>query len=159
MFRKLVSAGLVAAVAAVWPALAGASNHEPFGFGEASRGSLRVISGIFVTASHADLRGVWLDESQPCTQFRALRVSVLIDYSRRQSARPRTVTRRRTGAVQNCAEGGPNFGFTLGARRHNLACPNGRWRPGFYTFQVRTRHLASGLLAIGTVGWNNRQRC
>ena len=157
MSRKLVCAGLVAAVAAVWPSLAGASNHEPFGFGEAARGSLRVISGIFVAGSTADLRGVWLDESQPCTQFRTLRVSVLIDYSRGQSTR--TVTRRRTGAVQNCAEGGPNFGFTLRARRHNLACPNGRWRPGFYPFQVRTRHLASGLLAIGTVGWNNRQRC
>ena len=157
MLRKLITIALALGAVATWPSAAAATAHEPFGFGEAARGSLRVISGIFAAESTVDLRGVWLDESQPCTQFRTLRVSAHIDYSRGQTTR--TVTRRRMGAVQNCAEGGPNFGFTLRARRHGLACPNGQWRPGFYTFQVRTRHRASGLLAVATVGWNNRVRC
>ena len=133
------------------------AEHEPFAFGHAERGSLKVVSGAFVARTAADLRGVWLDETKPCDAWRSLRVAALIDYSR--GSVTRSVSRRRTGAVRNCAEGGPNFGFTIRARRAGLACPDGSWRPGFYTFVVRTRHRATGLEAVVSLAWSNTERC
>ncbi len=156
MFRKRFAglAAVTALLTAPGPALA---THEPFAFGDASRGSLRVVSGAFVGTSVADLRGVWLDETKTCNTWRSLRVAVLIDYSR--GSVTRRVARQRTGAIRNCAEGGPNFGFSLRARAVGLACPNGRWKPGFYTFVVRTLHRATRLEATVSLGWNNRARC
>lgn len=157
MRTRLVSAVLGLAVAAACPAAAPASNHEPFAFGQAERGSLKVVSGAFVGARSADLQGVWLDETVGCDQWRTLSVNVLIDYSR--GGVTRRVSRRRAGAVRNCAEGGPNFGFSIRARPNGLACPNGRWKPGFYTFVVRTRHRASGVMALVSLAWSNTVRC
>ncbi len=136
---------------------AAVANHEPFAFGDAKRGSLQVVSGALVAPGSADLRGVWLNEALGCEQWRSLRVNVLIDYSR--GSVTRRVRRSRTGAVKNCAEGGPNFGFTLRARRIGLACPNGRWKPGLYSFDVRTTHRATGLRATMSLAWPNRVRC
>jgi hypothetical protein len=130
---------------------------EPFAFGEARRGNLQVISSAFVTGRAADLRGVRLNESRPCNVSRTLRVNALIDYSRGSTTK--RVTRRKTGAVQNCGEGGPNFGFTIRAPRVRLACPSGRWKPGFYTFVVRSTHRASGAQATVSLAWANRRRC
>jgi hypothetical protein len=152
---SILSAVLV--VAAVLAGTASASNHEPFAFGQSERGDLRVVSGAFVAANAAELRGVWLDDSIPCDQWRSLRVNVLLDYSR--AGVTRSVSRGRTGAVRNCAEGGPNFGFTLRARRVGLACANGRWKPGFYTFVVRTTHRASGMRAVVSLAWSNTVSC
>ncbi len=157
---RLVSRTTVAAasslIALVVPAPAIAS-HEPFAFADAQRGSLRVVSAAFVAPGVADLRGVWFDETLACDERRTLRVNVVIDYSRGSATR--SVSRRRTGVVRNCAEGGPNFGFTLRARRVGLACPNGRWKRGFYTFIVRTTERATGLRATVSLGWDNRERC
>ena len=134
-----------------------AASHEPFAFADAKRGNLQVVSGALVGTDAADLRGVWLNQAVGCNQWRSLRVSVLIDYVRRSVTR--RVRRGRTGAVRNCAEGGPNFGFTLKASRIGLACPNGRWKPGLYTFVVRTTHRATGLRATLSLAWANRVRC
>ena len=142
--------------AATAPAAAVAS-HEPFAFGDAKRGRLLVVSGALVAPKSVDLRGVWLNEALGCDQWRSLRVNVLIDYTR--GSMTRRVRRSRTGAVKNCAEGGPNFGFTIGARRIGLACPNGRWKPGLYTFVVRTTHRATRLRATVSLAWPNRVRC
>ncbi len=156
MFHKRF-VGLAAVAALLTSPAPALASHEPFAFGDASRGSLRVVSGAFVGSSVADLRGVWLDETKTCNTWRSLRVRVLVDYSR--GSVTRRVRRERTGAVRNCAEGGPNFGFTLRASRIGLACPNGRWKPGFYTFVVRTLHRATGTEAMVSLGWNNRARC
>ncbi len=152
---RVAAVGLVAVTAAlVLPAQASA---EPFAFGEARKGNLRVVSGAFVTSRAADLRGVWFNPSRPCNVSRVLRVNALIDYSRGSTTK--RVTRRKSGAVQNCAEGGPNFGFTVRAARVGLACPSGRWKPGFYTFVVRTTHRATGLQAMVSLAWHNQRRC
>jgi hypothetical protein len=167
MFRKSIVA-LAGALALLAGSPSASAGHAPFAFGDAQRGSLRVVSGAFVTHKSADLRGVWLDEKVPCNQFRTLRVAAIIDYSRGQARR--RMTRSRIGAVRNCAEGAPNFGFTIRAvatvprRAGNhphlgLACPDGRWKPGSYTFTVRTTHRATKLSAFVTVGWENRERC
>ena len=150
----LLVTALVALLAAVAPA---AADHEPLAFSDARRGDLRVVSGAFVTARSAQLMGTWFDDTISCREFRSLRVTAFIDYTRRRTSR--IVTGRRTGAVRNCAEGGPNFGFDFRANRFRLACPNGRWKPGFYTFHVRTTHRATGLQASVTLLWTNRARC
>ncbi|MDQ3859078.1 MAG: hypothetical protein M3327_11645 [Actinomycetota bacterium] len=143
-------------LAAIVPGAA-VANHEPFAFGDAKRGRLLVVSGALVAPKSVDLRGVWLNEALGCDQWRSLRVNVLIDYTR--GSMTRRVRRSRMGAVKNCAEGGPNFGFTIGARRIGLACPNGRWKPGLYTFVVRTTHRATRLRATVSLAWPNRVRC
>jgi hypothetical protein len=49
--------------------------------------------------------------------------------------------------------------FAFGdARRGNLQV-GGRWKPGFYTFVVRTTHRASGVQATVSLAWANRRRC
>ena len=53
--------------------------------------------------------------------------------------------------VDNCAEGGPNVGFTLNARANGFGCPNGKWRPGDYSFTTRTVEQASGLEATAVL--------
>jgi hypothetical protein len=135
----------------------GPAAAEPFAFAQAERGSLRVVSGASVGARDADLRGVWLDETVGCDQFRSLRVAVLVDLARGSTTR--RVARARIGAVRNCAEGGPNFGFTLRASRIGLGCPNGTWRPGFYTFVVRTTHRATRTSALLSLAVEDRSAC
>ena len=151
------SVALVAALVTLAVPARATAGHEPFAFADAKRGSLQVISGAFVARTSADLRGTWLNDTLGCDQSRSLRVRVLIDYTRGSTTK--TVARRKTGAVRNCAEGGPNFGFTLRAPRIGLACASGRWKPGFYTFVVRTTHRASGLRATLSLAWPNRRRC
>jgi len=157
MRTKLISLAAVVGVAALAAGSAAASSHEPFGFGNAERGSLRVVSGVFVASGAVDLRGVWLDDTVGCDQWRSLRVNALVDYSR--GGVTKRVSKGRVGAVRNCAEGGPNFGFTVKARPNGLACPNGKWKPGFYTFVVRTTHRASGLRALISLAWSNTVTC
>src|SRR5437773_4800172 len=100
---------------------------EPSTFGTARLGSLTVTASVFVGPKTADMRGVWNDTKVPCTVSRRLRVRVLID----RVVRGKTNRVRRSGMFRdtNCAEGGPNVGFTLKARSIGLACPNGRWKP------------------------------
>lgn len=135
----------------------GPAAAEPFAFAQAERGSLRVVSGAFITARTADLRGVWLNEALGCDQFRALRVAVLVDRVR--AGRTTRVRRERTGPVRNCAEGGPNFGFTLRASRIGMGCPNGTWRPGLYTFVVRTTHIATRTRAVLSLAIQDSTGC
>ena len=59
----------------------------------------------------------------------------------------------------NCAEGGPNLGFHRTAASVGLACADGRWKPGRYDFVTRTKHIASGLVALGTLSWIRRGTC
>jgi hypothetical protein len=154
--RPVLLASLVAAVVLATGAPA-AAQGEPAAFASTERGSLRVVSGAFVSPSSTDLRGVWLDETLGCDQWRGLRVSVLIDRVR--AGRTTRIQRARSSAVRNCAEGGPNFGFTLRARGIGLACPDGTWQPGIYTFVVRTTHRASGLTSVLSLAWENTEAC
>lgn len=145
-------AGLAAFAVSASPAAA-----EPFAFAQAERGSLRVVSGAFIGPRDADLRGVWINEELGCDQFRGLRVAVLADRVR--AGRTTRVRRERTGAVRNCAEGGPNFGFTLRASRIGMGCPNGTWRRGLYTFVVRTTHIATRTRAVLSLSIEDRTGC
>jgi hypothetical protein len=104
------------------------------------------------------MQGGWLNEAIPCTEFRRLVVRMRIDYVSPGGA-ARAIIREKTGVRQNCAEGGPNLGFFVKAAPNRLACPNGRWKPGDYTFTTRTTHKASRLRATGSVFYVRTGSC
>ena len=63
-----------------------------------------------------EMKGVWLDGKRGCLDRRTLRVAIQIDLVS-PAGKTTRVRRSRTGFVDNCAEGGPNFGFDLVAAR------------------------------------------
>ena len=98
----------------------------------AQRGSLKVVSRVLLSPTGGEMKGVWLDGKATCLTKRTLRVSIQIDLVSAAGKTTR-ITRARTGTVDNCAEGGPNFGFDLKPRAYKMACANGRWKPGRYS--------------------------
>lgn len=152
---RFALAGFVGALVAAGTA---AAAGEPSVFAAARIGNLDVVSGVLVSPTSVDLRGVWVDQTQPCTQTRLLDVKGVVDYVPfgRQGQR---VQRKRTFRTANCAEGGPNMGFTLGAKAIGLGCANGRWKPGQYTFVTTSVDHRKRLRAVASVGWENRRSC
>src|SRR2546423_4098888 len=98
----------------------------PSAYAHAQLGSLSVVSGVLVSRTAVDMRGVWNDEHVPCSTNRRLTVRVIIDHQ----PSGKRISRAGRFLDPNCAEGGPNVGFTLSARKIGLACPNGAWKPG-----------------------------
>ena len=151
-------ATLLAAAGAL--ATAALAADEPTAFGTATRGSLRVTSGVLVSARDVDMRGVWVDETVSCRTQRRLTVAIEIDYV--APTRPDRIVRfRRTGRFRgpNCAEGGPNVGFTITPRQARFACADGRWKPGRYTFSTSTMEPTTRLEANATLFWHKPGRC
>ncbi|HZR92515.1 MAG TPA: hypothetical protein VFA44_08935 [Gaiellaceae bacterium] len=147
----------VAAALALTAARAGAAG-EPSVFAAATLGSLTVTSGVLVSPASVDMRGVWTDTKRACSATRRLTVKALVDYVDR-AGRTHRLTLTNRFADANCAEGGPNVGFTLSARQVALACPSGAWKPGRYDFVTTTTEPVTKLKAIASVGWNKSGRC
>lgn len=119
---------------------------EPSATATAQRGTLKVVArALLVDDRSAELKATWLDAKQRCDVGRRLRVSYGIDLVTRSNVTIRRRPASRTGTVQNCAEGGPNFGFDVTARRLGMACASGRWQPGQYSIEVRALDVRSGL--------------
>jgi hypothetical protein len=156
---RVLSTLLLASVAALALAAPASAEHLPTVFGIAQRGSLDVSSSVLVFHRGVDMRGGWTDESIPCTAWRSLDVRVEIDYVPRGGTTFRRFRERRIQPVQNCAEGGPNMGFSLSARRTGLACPDGTWRPGRYDLTTWTLHRATRVRAIAGVSFAKRSGC
>jgi hypothetical protein len=133
----------VLALVAAAPAVAA---DLPEATGMAERGSLKVVSRVLLSPTGGEMKGVWLDGKATCLTKRTLRVSIQIDLVSAAGTTTR-IARTRTGFVDNCAEGGPNFGFDLRPRAYKMACANGRWKPGRYSMTVKTTHARSGLIA------------
>ena len=133
----------VLALAAAAPAVAA---DLPEATGMAQRGSLKVVSRVLLSSTGGEMKGVWLDGKATCLTKRTLRVSIQIDLVS-SAGKTTRISRARTGFVDNCAEGGPNFGFDLKPRVYRMACANGRWKPGRYSMSVKTTHVRSGLIA------------
>lgn len=137
------------------PALAA---DDPSAYAMAQRGSFKVVSNVLLSPKGGEMKGVWLDGRRGCLDTRALRVSIQIDLV---SAAGRTtrIKRSRQGNVDNCAEGGPNFGFDLRPKAYKMACANGRWRPGRYSLTTRTLDIRSGILAQASLYHQVTKRC
>jgi hypothetical protein len=152
----MIAAAAAAAVALglTAPAALGA---YPIAFATATKGNLNVVSDVLLAANGAEMRGVWFNEARSCFETRRLRVEIEVFYSRGTATSH--VQRVKTGTVANCAEGGPNFGFFFRPSRHGLACPNGRWKPGSYSFLTTAKDLRSGLTASTSLLWDKRGSC
>jgi len=148
---------VVIALAALASASAALAADLPSSTAVAERGSLKVVSRALLEQRGGELMGVWLNARQSCAAQRRLRVAYLVDLVRGANTTRRRASR--SGLVANCAEGGPNFGFSVTASGLGMACPSGRWRPGFYTFVVRTRDLTSGLRAVASLSYQETRRC
>jgi hypothetical protein len=131
---------------------------EPSAYGMAQRGSFKVVSGVLLSPSGGEMKGVWLDGKRGCLDTRTLRVSIQIDLVS-PAGKTTRIKRSRQGAVDNCAEGGPNFGFDLAPKAYKLACANGRWRPGRYALTTRTFDLRSGISAHASLYHHVTRRC
>ena len=130
----------------------------PAAYGTAQRGSLKVVSNVLLNPSGGEMKGVWLDGRKGCLDRRTLRVAIQIDLVS-PAGKTTRIRRSRTRVVDNCAEGGPNFGFDLNPRALGLGCANGRWRPGRYSLNTTTTHVASGLIAQASLYHQVTRRC
>lgn len=153
---------LLAAVGLVAAGVAGGAHRatpaaETAAYGEARLGPLRVVSGARVTARAVDLRGTWLDATVGCGTSRRLRIAAVADYA--GAAAPRRVRRAGSFSAPNCGEGGPSVGFTLTARAVGLACADGRWRPGRYSFTTTTTETTKALRAVASLVWASSRAC
>jgi hypothetical protein len=145
----------VLALASAAPAVAA---DLPEATGMAQRGSLKVVSRVLLSPTGGEMKGVWLDGKLGCLDRRTLRVSIQIDLVS-PGGRTTRVKRSRRGAVDNCAEGGPNFGFDLAPKAYKMACANGRWKPGRYSLTTRTLDVRSGILAQASLYHQVTKRC
>jgi hypothetical protein len=148
------SAAVAGAALAIAPAAAVA---DPNTFASAQRGKLLVSSSALVTNRNAEMMGGWTNENVACNVDRRLTVRILIDRVR--GGNTDRFSRKKTGRVTNCAEGGPNFGFTISARAAGMACPDGTWKPGLYDYVTNTFHHSSRLRAIGTLFFRRSDPC
>ena len=135
-----------------------AAADDPSAYGMAQRGSFKVVSNVLLSSTGGEMKGVWLDGKAGCLDRRTLRVTIRIDLV---SAAGKTTRIRRTrqGAVDNCAEGGPNFGFDLRPRTYGMGCASGRWRPGRYSMTTTTLDLRSGISAHASLYHQVTRRC
>ena len=118
----------------------------PTSYGIAQRGTLKVVSVARVELKGGEMKGVWLDGKAGCRDTRRLTVAMQIDLVDAAGKTTRT-KKERTAAVDNCAEGGPNFGFDLTPRAYGMGCSDGRWKPGRYSMTTKTTDPRSGLIA------------
>jgi hypothetical protein len=146
---------LVLALVAAAPA---AAADDPYAYGMAQRGTFKVVSNVLLSPAGGEMKGVWLDGKKGCLDRRTLRVSIQIDLVSTAGKTTR-LRRSRQGAVDNCAEGGPNFGFDLRPKAYGMACANGRWRPGRYSMTTRTLDVASGISAHASLYHQITRRC
>jgi len=150
---------LVAAVAVLVPAVPAASAADwPGSYGLAERGKLKLVAGVLLDERGGEMKGVWLDASQGCRAQRTLRVAIQIDLVNPDGTTTR-VRRSRRGVVDNCAEGGPNFGYDLRPRALKLGCAGGRWKPGRYSMTTRVTELRTGLVAQASLYHQVTRRC
>ena len=149
MRTLLVVVSLIAVAALSAAAIAGSRPEDvdmPTGYGIAQRGSLKVVSMVRVELKGGEMKGVWTDQKVGCLDRRRLTVTMQIDLVS-SSGRTTRTKKERTAAVDNCAEGGPNFGFDLKPAAYGMGCRDGRWKPGRYSMTTKTQDPRSGLIA------------
>jgi hypothetical protein len=137
------------------PALAA---DDPSAFGMAQRGSFKLVSSVLISPRGGEMKGIWLDAKAGCLDRRTLRVSIQIDLVS-SGGKTSRIKRSRRGAVDNCAEGGPNFGYDLAPKAYGMACGNGRWKPGRYSLTTKTIDVRSGLVAQASLYHQVTRRC
>jgi hypothetical protein len=131
---------------------------EPTAYAVAQRGSLKVVANVLLGPTGGEMKGVWIDAKRSCRERRTLRVSIRIDLVSPAGTTTRA-TRSRRGLVDNCSEGGPNFGYDLAPKAYRMGCANGRWRPGRYSMTTTVLDLRSGISAQASLYRQVTRRC
>ena len=149
-------AATAVALLAVVPTAGAASDVRAVGL--ANKGTLVVQSFAVLAPRAVTMTGGWFDDGKPCETWRALRVFAEIAYDAPDGT-SRRVRRSKASVRRNCPQSPPSLGFRIRAGRHGLACPDGTWRPGRYSFTTRTRHVATGLQAVATLVWEKEGEC
>jgi hypothetical protein len=139
-----IVAALTSLAAAAAPATA-ASPFNPAVITDATSGTETVSAAIYVSTVDAQLLGVWNQPGIGCATVRKLRITGRFFYTPSPAGHGRHYAITRTFKVRNCAEGGPNTGFTLRAVKRRAVCPGGRWHPGEYQMQTVVTDIATGL--------------
>jgi hypothetical protein len=152
------AAAALAALAAAAPATA-AGPFDPAVLGTATRGHESVMTAVYVYPTGAQLLAVWTEDGIGCSVGHRLRITGTFDYTPSPSGRSRRYRITRTFRVGNCAEGGPNTGFTLRAYKRHAVCPGGRWHPGDYQMSTTATDLATGLKASADVQFTISRPC
>jgi hypothetical protein len=153
--RRIALSGIGAFFVAAGTATAAG---EPEVFASSRIGSLSVTTGVLVAPKSVDMRGVWVDETQPCSQTRLLDVRAQVDYIP-FGGQGQRFERKRTFRTANCAEGGPNMGFTFTPKAIGFGCPSGAWKPGRYHFTTVALDRRKRLRSVASVGWEKREPC
>ena len=135
-----------------------AAADDPAAYGIAQRGSLKVVSNVLLAQKGGEMKGVWLDGKQGCRVRRTLRVSIQIDLVS-PAGKTTRIKRSKRALVDNCAEGGPNYGYDLAPKAYGMACANGRWRPGRYSLTTKTLDVRSGISAQASLYHHVTRRC
>jgi hypothetical protein len=148
----------VATVAVLVAAPAAGAADWPGTFGLAERGSLKLVAGVLLHPTGGEMKGVWIDSRQSCLTRRTLRVSIQIDLVNPNGTTTR-VRRSKRALVENCAEGGPNYGYDLTPRAWKLGCRSGRWKPGRYAMTTRVTDVRTGLVAQTSLYHQVTRRC
>jgi hypothetical protein len=131
---------------------------EPVAYAVAQKGTLKVVANVLLGPTGGEMKGVWIDEKRSCRERRTLRVSIRIDLVS-PAGKTTRVSRSRRGLVDNCAEGGPNFGYDLSPKSLGLGCANGRWRPGRYSMTTVALDLRSGISAHASLYHQVTRKC
>ncbi len=147
---------LALVLALVAPPVAAAD--DPYAYGMAQRGTFKLVSNVLLSPTGGEMKGVWLDSKKGCLDKRTLRVSIQIDLVS-PAGKTTRIKRSRQAGVDNCAEGGPNFGFDLRPKSYGMGCASGRWRPGRYSMTTRTFDVASGISAHASLYHQITRKC
>lgn len=158
MHRKRLTGAVVLTAVLAGTVTALASTPPPSAFGHARQGALELVSGAVLDDRTAYLMGTFSNPKSPCTATRRVRVNGTVVFLTQAGAR-KTVRRSGLFTALNCAEGGPNRGFTLTARAMGLACPNGKWKRGNYSFVTETVDVRTGLRAVASLLWLEPDPC
>lgn len=149
---------VVAAIGLLATGAAAFAIGEPIAYGEAELGTFRVVAGVVVDEKLVELKGTWFDDKVPCTAKRKLKVSVALTYAP-PSGPAKSTKRSGTFSSTNCAEGGPNAGFTLKPSSVKAHCPDGKWKPGQYAFNTDVTDTAKKLTAHASLLWLVEKSC
>jgi hypothetical protein len=158
--KRAIAMAAALTAAATTAAPAGAANpFDPAVFGQATSGKEKVTTAVYVAPRTAQLLAVWNQDGVACSVTRRMRITGSFFYTPSPSGPSRHYSITRIFRVGNCAEGGPNTGFTLRAFRRHAVCPGGRWHPGEYQFSTEAIDLATGLKASADIDFTMTRPC
>jgi hypothetical protein len=138
-----------------------ATAEPPAATATAQQGSFKLVARalLHTTGPTGELKATWLDDKQRCDVERKLRVSYRVDLVSPAAGTTRRAPAAKTGLVQNCSEGGPNYGFDVEAGTLGMACESGSWKPGYYSIEVRAVDVQSGLSVATFLYRQVTERC